>query len=103
MSSVTDKINELLNPKEASYPVLDQLEHFYDSLGMMRGGFAPYMRMLFTGSLAGVIQQGIKPSYAFDEYGNPRPFKLTSASDKSTWVPWWMIPSVLGVASGVFI
>lgn len=87
--------------------VLDPLEKGFDSIGLMRGANAPFMRFAFVGAVSGLALNVTKPQY-FYEGDVPRPWTLAvgknySGSVKPTLVPWWAVPVGLGVVSGMFV
>lgn len=86
-SSVTDVI---MNP----------IEDGFDKIGMMSGEFAPLLRA-GTGLLIGYgIAYGLKPNFAFDAAGNPRPFGVGVGQ---TLLPPWLIMAAPAFIFGVLI
>ena len=79
-------------------------EAFFDSLGMMRGTYAPAARAGFGFAVGWGGMQALKPSFAYERNGNPRPWAVTNPRDpRATSVPWFAIPGALAIISGVFI
>lgn len=71
-------------------------EKFYDSIGLMRAPWSPVGRMAVGFGLGSAVMWAARPSFAFAEDG--RPLDMEDAT-----VPWWVLPAVLGVYSGVFV
>jgi len=71
-------------------------ERFYDSVGLMRGTWSPVGRMALGFAIGSGLMWAIRPSCSFGPDGEPLPVEETS-------LPWWALPSVLAVYSGVFV
>lgn len=104
---LSDALAKLSGADIGSFPVIGKIEKAFDSVGLMRGAFAPLGRAgvgfaIGTGvmyALNGVHLAG----FAFDESGNPRPWKYQQNSENATSVTWWMPGLALGAAFGLFI
>lgn len=71
-------------------------EKFYDSIGLMRAPWSPLGRMAVGFGIGSAAMWALRPSFAFAEDG--RPLDMEDAT-----VPWWVLPAVLSVYSGVFV
>lgn len=63
----------------------------------------PVKRFGAVGALGTGLEFLIKPSYAFDPTGSPRPWSVTTPAENSTLVPVGMVPAILGLVAGIFI
>jgi len=78
--------------------------YFFDSIGMMRGEMAPVYRAAFGFSVGTAAMFLFRPSFAFDASGAVRPWRFSDPGSRSaTGVPWFVVPTVLAIISGVFI
>jgi len=75
-------------------------EAFFDSIGLMRGEYAPFGRAAVGAGFGAVIMWALRPSFAFDSAGNPLPWGKGAGS---TQVPWFVLPAALAIFSGVFV
>ncbi len=98
-------------------PGVSELERVFDSIGLGKGSFAPVARAGFTFAVVAGVQHLVKPSYAYDEQGNVRPWRygpgeLAHMLDEETGeqlpsnatsFPWFALPSAAGLAVGLFV
>lgn len=75
-------------------------EAFFDSIGLMRGEYAPVGRAAVGAGVGAAIMWAIRPSFAFDASGNPLPWGKGATA---TQVPWFVLPVALAIFSGVFV
>jgi hypothetical protein len=80
--------------------VMDPIEDGFDKLGMMQGEAAPLKRAAVGGVLGYAIAYGIKPSFAFDSKGDPKPFGTKKGE---TLFPAWGIVVLPAIIFGVLI
>lgn len=80
--------------------VMDPIEDGFDKLGMMQGEAAPLKRAAVGGVLGYAIAYGIKPSFAFDAKGDPKPFGTKKGE---TLFPAWGIVVLPAIVFGVLI
>lgn len=96
-----DNVFEKMNPtNDANLNPMNAPERFFDSMGLMRGEYAPVGRAVVGGVIGAGIMFAIRPSFAFNSDGSPKPWG--SGSGK-TQLPWWILPFGLAVFSGVFV
>ena len=74
-------------------------EKFFDSLGLMRGEYAPVGRAALSFGLASAVVWAVRPSLMFNADGSPKPY----GGAKGTSVPWYVLPTVAALIGGVFI
>lgn len=73
-------------------------ERFFDSLGLMRGEYAPLGRAALSFGIASAVVWAVRPSLMFNADGSPKPY-----GSKGTSFPWYVIPTAAAVIGGVFI
>jgi len=85
--------------------IVEPIENFFDSIGMMKGEYAPFMRFVLVGSVAGMAMVALKPGMFFKTDGSPRPWKYLNPTlgDESSMVPWWIVPVGAGLMASTFI
>jgi len=93
---------------EQKLPVLGAVEDIFDAFGLMRGPFAPALRAGVGFGVVWLVMAAIRPSFAYDESGQARPWKFGSQAspdgdDNSTLVPWWMLPLGGAFVSSVLV
>jgi len=99
MSTVDDLFSKLGNGDVASNPA-NAPERFFDSIGLMRGDFAPVGRAA-VGALVGTgIMWALRPGFAFDKDGHAKPW---GKGANGTSIPWYTLPAALAIFCGVFI
>ena len=91
-----DQIFDKLGAGDPTSNPLGAPEQFFDSIGLMRGEYAPVGRAAFGVGLGTVVMFAIRPSWAFEKDGTPKPWSQSR-------VPWWTVPVGLGIVCGVFI
>lgn len=76
-----------------------------DSFGLAYGHYAPGKRALFAAVATTTVLFLAKPSFAFDDEGNPRPWAHfpPNVVGKSTQLPWWLVTLAAATVAGVFI
>lgn len=80
------------------------LERFFHSMGLMQGELSPWYRMAFGFGVVAAAVWALRPGFAFSESGSAKPFRFFAPEDpESTLVPWWALPLLAGVFSGVFV
>lgn len=96
----------LVKPQEDSFglklaiAVTEPFQQLYSLVGAKQ----PWQRLALGFSLASVVLFLSEPRFAFDEQGNPRPWKLTDSRAKNATLIHWSIPALgFGLASAVFI
>lgn len=82
--------------------VIDQIEKFFDGMGLMTGNYAIAKRLLFGALLGGILITYIKPSIMFTEEGEAKSFGLEE-TEETTVLPWFIVPLIGAILSGVFI
>jgi hypothetical protein len=80
--------------------VIDPIEGVFDRLGMMQGEAAPLKRGAVGAVLGYGIAYGIKPGFAFDAKGDPKPFGTKKGE---TLFPAWAIVITPAIIFGVLI
>lgn len=95
--SAIDEIFERVSKKTDSMPA-NIAENFFDSIGLMRGDYAPVGRAAVGAAVGSALMWSIRPSFAFDKSGNPIPWGKDGTS-----VPWFTIPAAMAIFCGVFI
>lgn len=104
---LSEALAKLTGADVGGFPVIGKIEQAFDSVGLMRGAFAPVGRAAVgfgIGTAAMYALNGVHlASFAFDESGNPRPWKYSQNSENATSLPWWMPGLALGAAFGLFI
>lgn len=76
-------------------------ERFLDGLGMMRGPYAPFLRVGFGFGLVSLVLWAVRSRYFFDGAGRPLPW--SSDGSRGTRFPWWAAASAGGLFMGIFI
>ena len=72
---------------------------YYDLLKLGQ----PWQRAAFTFAAATAIEMYVQPSIMFNGK-NPRPWSFTDGKSKhATSVPWWLVPTSLGVLAGLIV
>ncbi len=104
---LSEALAKLTGGDVAGFQLIGKVEKAFDSVGIMRGAFAPLGRAAVgfavgTGVMYALNGLHLAP-FAFDESGNPRPWKYQQNSENATSVPWWMPGLALGAAFGLFI
>ena len=87
--------------------IVNYVEGFFDSIGLMRGTYAPAKRAAFCALLATGIVCYIQPKGMFIG-GNPRPWDVITRNPKDssvppTTIPWFFAPLTAAVVGGVLI
>jgi hypothetical protein len=95
MSGNIASLEEVLNGSNnvGSLPGLGLVENAFDSVGMMRGSAAPVLRAATGFTLATMVMFALRPSFAFDEQGQVRPWKYDPGhgdNEDSTTVSWYV-------------
>lgn len=75
-------------------------ESFFDSIGLMRGSYAPVGRAAVGGGLGALIMFAVRPSFAFNADGSPKPW---GSGKGGTSIPWFTLPIALAIFSGIFV
>lgn len=79
------------------------LETSLDSIGLMRGDYAPSKRFVLGAIIGGLITTQLRPNLMFTPEG-PRAWSVMSPNDpEATLVPWWVPSILLGTLLGIFI
>lgn len=94
MANPIDRIFESISAGDPSVTPANSAESFFDSIGLMRGTFAPAGRALFGVAVGAVLMYAIRPSFAFNSDGSPK---------SNARIPWWSIPVAIGAVCGVFV
>src|SRR5512135_1725325 len=97
MASSQNAIDAILTKASQGDPsttALNMPEQFFDSIGLMRGPYAPVGRAAFGIVVGCVVMFALRPSWAFTPDGSPNP---------KARVPWWTVPVALGAVCGVFV
>lgn len=81
---------------------MDQLEVFLDNIGLMRGDAAIALRMGFGAIISGLVLTYLQPSSMFVD-GMALDFGLSMDNPNVTFMPWWLLSALIGLAFGVFI
>lgn len=79
---------------------LNGAEAFFDSMGLMRGAYAPVGRFTFGVVIAGAALYAVRPSMFFHDDGKPRSW---GSGKGQSAIPYWSIPLAAGIVCGVFI
>lgn len=86
--------------------VLAPLEDALDAVGLMQGDAAPLKRAAVGAAIGAGIAYGLKPAFAFDATGNPKPFYFAATDAEkanSTFFPDWAIVALPAFVLGVLI
>lgn len=108
MDQLIAKMNQapgaIPNAPSSTWGFYDYLEKSFDFLGLMRGDWAILKRFIFGAGIATIAIMWVQPNFAFVG-GQFRPWKALSDSEDvpSTWFPWWMAVSLIGLIPAVFI
>lgn len=98
-----EKFFQSISQPDPSTVPANFLERGLDAIGLMRGDFAQVYRVVFGFSLVAILEWALKPSYAFEASGAPRPWRGASGEKAATWASWWFVASAAGLAMGLFI
>lgn len=85
--------------------IMEPVEDLLDAAGLMQGELAPLKRTLVGAGLGYGVMSMWKPTWAYDDKGNPWPWRMTAdksiPKDQTTAAPYWLgivVPAfVLGV------
>jgi len=100
-----DALLTSISPEAARTGIMGRAESLFDSVGLMRSPFSPIGRAAVGFGAGWVVMKAISPQWAYDENGQPRPWRYGkdgSDSDAVTF-PWWSVPLGGAVLCGVFI
>jgi hypothetical protein len=71
---------------------------------MVDVGLGTYSGRFIVGSVLGfAAQMLLKPSLSYTKDGKMKPFAPLSKDKESTYLPWWMLSLLPGVAAVLFI
>lgn len=97
-----EKFFENLSKPSPDTVPLNIVERAFDTIGLMRGSYAPYLRVLFGFGLVSALEWYFKPNYAFDKQA-PRPWRGSSGAPQATWAAWWVVAGAVGLSFGLFV
>lgn len=89
-----DRIFEQIGKGDPATTPVGGMESFFDSIGLMRGSYAPAGRAVFGIAAGSLIMFALRPSFAFNPDGSVK---------AGARVPWWALPVALGAVFGVFV
>lgn len=82
----------------------DKLEGFFDSLGLMRGTFAPVGRAAIGFAGGTIVAEAIRPEVSYNPDGTRRPWAITHPdAENPTYLPWWVWGSLTGLFASTVI
>jgi hypothetical protein len=93
------------------YGVWGKVEDIFDKMGMMRSPLSPLYRFGFGFVVGSAVIWALRPSFAFDDQGQPLPFNFAGPQmsedgemvSYGTSTPWWLIPAVVGAGCGLLV
>lgn len=94
MSNPVDRIFDQISQGDPLVTPMGGMESFFDSVGLMRGTYAPAGRAAFGIAAGSLVMFAVRPSFAFNPDGSVK---------AGARVPWWAIPVALGAVLGVFV
>lgn len=83
----------------ASAP-MNAAESFFDSIGLMRGDYAPVGRVAVGFGVGAAVMFAVLPGFAFNADGSA---KQWGKGANGTSLPWFAIPAAVGLFCGLFI
>lgn len=105
-SNPIDSLLNNLNSRNLANTPQGVAEHFFDSIGMMRGTYAPVFRVGFTFAVSWLAIRALRDYLPFWFYsdGTARPWVVTDPeADGAVLLPWWMGALVPSFYAGLFI
>jgi hypothetical protein len=89
---------------ESYIGLVSGFERFFDGLGMMKGNNARSKRFVFGALVGGILVTWLKPASMFSKDGSAKTWAfLADPEEESAMVPWWLVPTISGIFSGIFI
>jgi len=79
------------------------IEGIMDSMGMMRGSFAPVKRAALGAVVGYIVGEALRPSFAYSKNGKHREWAFLSGGQGDATIPWWIFPATGAVVLGVFV
>lgn len=103
-----DDILKQLKHGDQSFPLVGKLEQGFDAIGLMKPSWSPIGRAAIGFGLGAGIMYSLNglhmAPFAFDEYGQPRPFKLLDPRNgEATYFHWAVPAALLAVVCGSVI
>lgn len=100
-----DPVEKILSSagKLPDVPLITPLENVFDSMGLMSGPLSPVWRASVGFGAVSAVLWAVRPAFAFDASGSPRPWVHAHPSASATAIPWWVLPAGAAILCGVFV